>query len=325
MVRGKGTEVSFDVTDRKHSVKVVYDGILPDLFRAGQGVVAEGSFSGGGDTFVADTMLAKHDAKYMPREVADELKKNGEWYGDTRTAAKRRPPEIAARRRPGDEWQRGMIIELGHFALILALATALLQATLPLLGARRGDAALMNVAPVAALTVFALIAVSFAVLMSAYVRSDFSVLNVWQNSHSMMPLLYKFTGVWGNHEGSMMLWVLILAFFGALVALFGGNLPETLKANALAVQAWIASAFLALHPRHLEPLRPPRPGAARRAGPQPDPAGFRPRRASADALSRLCRLLHHLLLRHRRADRRPHRRRLGALGAALGARRLVAS
>ena len=86
VVRGKGTEVSFDVTDRKHSVRVVYDGILPDLFRAGQGVVAEGSFSGGGDTFVADTVLAKHDEKYMPREVADALKKSGEWYGDTQTA-----------------------------------------------------------------------------------------------------------------------------------------------------------------------------------------------------------------------------------------------
>ncbi len=137
-----------------------------------------------------------------------------------------------------------MIIELGHFALILALATALLQATLPVLGARRRDAALMNVAPVAALATFVLIAMAFAVLTSAYVRSDFSVLNVWQNSHSMMPLLYKFTGVWGNHEGSMMLWVLILAFFGALVALFGGNLPDTLRANVLGVQAWIACAFL---------------------------------------------------------------------------------
>jgi len=137
-----------------------------------------------------------------------------------------------------------MIIELGHFALILALATTLIQATLPLLGARRRDAALMNVGPVAAVGTFALIAASFAALTSAYVRSDFSVLNVWQNSHSMMPLLYKFTGVWGNHEGSMMLWVLILAFFGALVAVFGRNLPHTLRANVLAVQGWIACAFL---------------------------------------------------------------------------------
>ena len=69
------------------------------------------------------------------------------------------------------------------------------------------------------------------------------MLNVFENSHSAMPLIYKITGVWGNHEGSMLLWVLILALFGALVALFGGNLPATLRANVLAVQSWIASAF----------------------------------------------------------------------------------
>ncbi|HET7411759.1 MAG TPA: heme lyase CcmF/NrfE family subunit [Pararhizobium sp.] len=137
-----------------------------------------------------------------------------------------------------------MIIELGHFALILALATAILQATLPIIGARRKDAALMNVAPVGAFATFGLVAFSYAVLTSAYVRSDFSVLNVWQNSHSMMPLIFRITGVWGNHEGSMMLWVLILVIFGALVAGFGRNLPETLKANVLGVQAWIAAAFL---------------------------------------------------------------------------------
>jgi len=93
VVRGKGTQVSFDVTDRKHSVKVVYDGILPDLFRAGQGVVAEGNFPTGSDVFVADTVLAKHDEKYMPKEVVDELKKNGEWYGDTSTAGDARTAE----------------------------------------------------------------------------------------------------------------------------------------------------------------------------------------------------------------------------------------
>ena len=87
------------------------------------------------------------------------------------------------------------------------------------------------------------VAASFAALTACYVGSDFSVLNVFQNSHSAMPLIYKFTSVWGNHEGSMLLWVLILALFGALVALFGANLPDTLRANVLAVQAWIASAF----------------------------------------------------------------------------------
>src|SRR5256885_1969332 len=86
-------------------------------------------------------------------------------------------------------------------------------------------------------------AASFAALTAAYVGSDFPVLNVFENSHSAMPLIYKFTSVWGNHEGSMLLWVLILALFGALVALFGSNLPDRLKANVLAVQAWIACAF----------------------------------------------------------------------------------
>ncbi len=87
--------------------------------------------------------------------------------------------------------------------------------------------------------------------------SDFSVANVWENSHSLKPMLYKITGVWGNHEGSMLLWVLILTFFSALVGAFGGNLPATLRANVLAVQGWIAAAFLLLHPADLQ-LRSPR-------------------------------------------------------------------
>src|SRR5262249_21036781 len=79
--------------------------------------------------------------------------------------------------------------------------------------------------------------------MSCYVGSDFSVRNVFENSHSAMPLIYKFTSTWGNHEGSMLLWVLILSLFGALVAAFASNVPQTLKATVLAVQAWIAATF----------------------------------------------------------------------------------
>ncbi|MBW8854521.1 MAG: heme lyase CcmF/NrfE family subunit, partial [Bradyrhizobium sp.] len=90
---------------------------------------------------------------------------------------------------------------------------------------------------------FAFVAAAFAALTAAYVVSDFSVANVFENSHSAMPLIYKFTSVWGNHEGSMLLWVLILSLFGALVAVFGANLPATLRANVLAVQSWIAAAF----------------------------------------------------------------------------------
>ena len=136
-----------------------------------------------------------------------------------------------------------MIPEFGHYALVLALALALVQATVPLWGARTNDATLMGVGGSTALAQFVFVAASFAALTAAYVGSDFSVANVFQNSHSTQPLVYKFTSVWGNHEGSMLLWVLILALFGALVALFGSNLPATLKANVLAVQAWIACAF----------------------------------------------------------------------------------
>ena len=137
-----------------------------------------------------------------------------------------------------------MIIEIGHFAVLLALAVALVQMVLPLWGARTGDARLMQVAEPAALAQLGLLAVAFAALTHAYVTSDFSVENVWANSHSLKPMLYKVSGVWGNHEGSMLLWVLILAVFGAAVALFGGNLPATLRANVLSVQAGIAVAFL---------------------------------------------------------------------------------
>ncbi len=136
-----------------------------------------------------------------------------------------------------------MIAEAGHFALVLALALALIQSVAPMVGARAGDVALMNVGRASAIAQFAFVAVAFGALTALYVGSDFSVLNVFENSHSAKPLIYKITGVWGNHEGSMLLWVLILALFGALVALFGANLPISLRAHVLAVQGWIGTAF----------------------------------------------------------------------------------
>jgi len=137
-----------------------------------------------------------------------------------------------------------MIAESGHYALVLALALALVQASVPMVGARKNDPVLMAVAGPTAIAQFCFIAIAFAALTMCYVRSDFSVVNVFENSHSAKPLVYKLSGVWGNHEGSMLLWVLILSVFGALVALFGGNLPARLKANVLAVQSWIAVAFI---------------------------------------------------------------------------------
>jgi cytochrome c-type biogenesis protein CcmF len=137
-----------------------------------------------------------------------------------------------------------MIVELGHFALILALLLALLQSSLPLAGAARGNLGWMAVGQSTAVAQFALIALAFAALVHAYVTSDFSVANVVENSHSTKPLLYKVTGVWGNHEGSMLLWVLILSLFGAAVAWFGDNLPPALRARVLAVQGMIGAGFL---------------------------------------------------------------------------------
>ncbi|MDD1526824.1 heme lyase NrfEFG subunit NrfE [Bradyrhizobium sp. WBOS7] len=136
-----------------------------------------------------------------------------------------------------------MIAETGHYALVLALGLALIQSVVPLIGARLRDAALMNVARSAALAQLLFVGASFTALVMLHVNSDFSVANVYENSHSMKPLLYKITGVWGNHEGSMLLWVSILALFGGLVAAFGNNLPLSLRAHVLAVQAWVAGAF----------------------------------------------------------------------------------
>ncbi|MCH9806781.1 MAG: heme lyase CcmF/NrfE family subunit [Alphaproteobacteria bacterium] len=136
-----------------------------------------------------------------------------------------------------------MITEFGHFALILAVVVALFQTVVPLWGALTNEPRLMATAKPAAIFQLVLLVVAFLALTHAYVVSDFSVKNVASNSHSTKPLIYKISGVWGNHEGSMLLWVLILATFGAAVAVFGRNLPESLRANVLSVQASIALAF----------------------------------------------------------------------------------
>ena len=137
-----------------------------------------------------------------------------------------------------------MIVETGHYALVLALALALVNSVLPIWGAAVGDRRLMAIAPSVALASFGFIAYSYFALTYAHVTSDFSLVNVVENSHSLKPLIYKISGVWGNHEGSMMLWVLVLAIFAAAVALSSSNMPADLRANTLAVQSWISAAFL---------------------------------------------------------------------------------
>ncbi len=138
-----------------------------------------------------------------------------------------------------------MIVELGHFTLILALMLAAVQAVIPLVGAHYGWRGWMALAGPAATAQFLCIALSFGALTHAFVTSDFSLRLVVSNSHTLKPMLYKVSGVWGNHEGSMLLWVLILSGFGASAHWFGKSLPERLKARVLSVQAMIGAAFLA--------------------------------------------------------------------------------
>ncbi|SDE92916.1 heme lyase CcmF/NrfE family subunit [Limimaricola pyoseonensis] len=138
-----------------------------------------------------------------------------------------------------------MLVELGHFALILGFVTAIVQMVVPMVGAQKGWRAWMAVAEPAATAQFLCTGFAFAALTVAFVTSDFSVALVVANSHSLKPMIYKISGVWGNHEGSLLLWLLILSGFGAAAAWFGGNLPERLRARVLSVQGAIGVAFFA--------------------------------------------------------------------------------
>ncbi len=144
---------------------------------------------------------------------------------------------------PGGGGGQRMTTELGHFALILAFAIAAGQAVLGF-GFWRSGARIAGFVRQAAVLQFVLIALAFAALVYAFVVSDFSVALVYQHSHSQQPLLYKFTSVWGNHEGSILLWILILVLFGAAVAAFGRNLPDELRTLVLSVQGLLGASFM---------------------------------------------------------------------------------
>src|SRR5688572_24620166 len=137
-----------------------------------------------------------------------------------------------------------MIPEHRHNTLVLGLVKASGQASLPMAGAARGVRSWMQLVQPAALAQFAFVAFAFLALMQAFASCDFSVAIVTQHSHSEQPLIYRLSATWGNHEGSLLLWVLILTIFGALVALFGENLPPRLKARTLSIQAMISVGFL---------------------------------------------------------------------------------
>jgi cytochrome c-type biogenesis protein CcmF len=155
-----------------------------------------------------------------------------------------------------------MIPEIGQLALILALLVAIAQGVVPLAGAARRDAALMSFARPAALAQFALVALAFACLAASFLASDFSVLNVAQNSYSTLPARYKFAASWGSHEGSLLLWALMLAGWSAAVALRSRNLPAPMLARVLGVMGLVAVGFLAfllITSNPFERLVPPAP------------------------------------------------------------------
>lgn len=137
-----------------------------------------------------------------------------------------------------------MIPELGHLAMILALCLALVQATLPLIGAWRGDRQWMSLAQPAAWGQFAFLAFAFACLTYAFMIDDFSVAYVAQNSNTALPWYYKFSAVWGAHEGSLLLWALILGGWTFAVAIFSRQLPEEMLARVLGVMGVISVGFL---------------------------------------------------------------------------------
>lgn len=137
-----------------------------------------------------------------------------------------------------------MIPELGHFALALACAIAFAQAVLPIWGAHRADARLMAAAPALALGQLLALGSAAAALVWVSVFDDFTVQNVAENSHTLKPLIYKISGTWGNHEGSILLWGLILALCGGAVAVFGRNLPSALRARVIGVLGGSSAGFL---------------------------------------------------------------------------------
>src|SRR6476619_5397450 len=135
--------------------------------------------------------------------------------------------------------------ELGQFALALAFMTALVQGVLPIAGAARGNRAWMNVARPAAHGLFVFVAFAFGCLTYAFVTNDFSVAYVAEHSNSALPLHYRVAGVWGGHEGSLLLWVLMLTVWMVAVTLFSRHLPNDLVARVLGVMGLIAVGFLA--------------------------------------------------------------------------------
>ena len=149
-----------------------------------------------------------------------------------------------------------MIPEIGHFALIIALCLALILALVPAWGAWRGNSVAMALAPSLAIGLLVFVGISFSCLSTAFLQDDFSVKLVASHSNSLLPSIYKFAAVWGNHEGSLLLWALILALWTAAVALFSSQLPLLVLSRVLSVMGADCFGLPVVFADHVKSLRP---------------------------------------------------------------------
>jgi cytochrome c-type biogenesis protein CcmF len=183
-----------------------------------------------------------------------------------------------------------VIYELGHVALILALAMALAQSVLPLVGAQTGNVAWMSLARPSARGQFLFLAIAYGCLTHAFITNDFSVALAANHSNSNLPLVFRITAVWGNHEGSILLWALILAGWTLAVSIFSRQLDDRMVARVLGVMGLVSCGFLLFTLFTSNPFERLFPVPRRRPGPEPAAAGCRHGDPPADALYGICRV-----------------------------------
>ncbi|SUX72690.1 cytochrome C-type biogenesis protein [Citrobacter freundii] len=218
-------KVNFSIYDAEGVVDVTYEGILPDLFREGQGVVVQGELDGGNHV-QAKEVLAKHDENYTPPEVEKAMQENH-----------RRPESVY-------KDKNVMMPEIGNALLCLALGVALLLSVYPLWGVARGDVRMMASARPFAWVLFICVMGAFLILVNAFVVNDFTVTYVASNSNTQLPVWYRVAATWGAHEGSLLLWVLLMSGWTFAVAAFSQRMPLDIVARVLAVMGMVSVGFL---------------------------------------------------------------------------------
>ena len=204
-------EIKFIVTDYENELLVSYSGTVPNLFSEGKGVVAEGKLQDK-KYFIADRILAKHDENYMPPELSDIIKK--------------------------------MLSSLGNTILFFNILLSILIVNYSLKSIKNSQSFINNNIYHLCVLQSTSIIICFLTLISAFIISDFSLVTVYQNSHSLKPLIYKISGVWGNHEGSLLLWVIILIIFSFLFLVYNKSHPKKYRLYTLITQNILILGFL---------------------------------------------------------------------------------